>query len=783
MYKYLSLLFAVSLFHLAACTIDFDASTCASNIYPINIYTTIQPGYPIWRLGLIGSYPQETSAQASLIRFAVDYINLNTSILPNISLELHEADTLGNSQSTQIASVAEIMIDGVRGFVGGDSAITMSSCAQASTDFSTPHVGTAVQTLTFSTKATYPYMLRAIPAFKEQARVLYQLLVSLNWYRATILATGDEYGVDAGNYMLGDADLKAVGVKFTQQAFNSRNDFLTRARNLVTAMQTVKINIMFTTPTLGFPFLDYVRHNATENLVGNGIVYILGQAMCKPILEGDNTWAQYYPLLDGSICIYPRGGDNDSSLYRTMSKAWQTANETVYPGARNPSSFDWYGVDGVFSHAYALKSLIAQGRTVYNINGTAYLKALNTAQFNGTTGPFAYDTTYDRRGIWDIYNNVWDKDTQTLVTHKIGTYNWQHSEWTNTSTIFFFGGSSEIPPANVTKPPTNTTAAPTQPPPTAAPIPPSFRPYNPQLAGGLGFFVGLCALVAIGAALVLALRWDYFANHGPFYSALILVGVVMSYAAAATVLPEPTDTLCLAFPWLLGLAFNLVYGCLFIKTWVLYGVFRKAAQLKKTSMTPFDILRLIGIFIVVECILLIVWTVQDPPTVHRVDFADHTYSYQCSNSNVFWAIFLAYKGGWLIFGAILAFLTRNIVSEYNESKSIAAAIYADIALVVIAIPLALSIQDSEGGLAIVEVVVICLSFTFTMIVLFWTVWKNIFFYSEPEEDPTQPNKMSTFSVSSSPHSTPHGSPQASPKMSARTAEERRQSGVDSVYLA
>lgn len=55
---------------------------------------------------------------------------------------------------------------------------------------------------------------------------------------------------------------------------------------------------------------------------------------------------------------------------------------------------------------------------------------------------------------------------------------------------------------------------------------------------------------------------------------------------------------------------------------------------------------------------------------------DDTLMAQCDDSTpAFWIIFLTVKGVWLIFGAVLSVLTRNIVKEYNESKSIGYAVW------------------------------------------------------------------------------------------------------------
>jgi hypothetical protein len=726
-------------------------ATCSADIYPINVFTV--PVYKCtWKIGLIGQYNESTSTSASVIRFAVDYINANTNLLPNCSILLYEAD-VGNGtdtvQATTIASIAEIMLEGVQGLVGGNSLAIMQNCAQACTDFSIPHIGSLAQDAALSVKSTYPYMLRGISPYSEQSNVLYQLMSYFNWYKGTLVATTDSYGNDAGSYVLSSTVLKGANFKFTEQTVSGTfSDFPTKAKNMYTALQTVKIILMFTQPATGFPFISYLRNyinvNGTLPGVGDGIVYILSQAMCAPILSGSTQYAQYYPLIDGSLCIYPRGGDTQTPFYTQMSQLFQQSNETIYPRPTEPSSFDWYGVDSVFAHAYAINSLIKSGKSYSQISGSTYLKALASVSFNGTTGPFAFDTNYDRRGIWDIYNNVYDSTTGLLSVNWMGEYRWDRTALTVSNPNFvFFGGSTVVPPANVTKPVSNTTT-PTVAPTKAPTQTRKFTDYSSTLSAVMGAITGACVVVALFAALMLAFKWSSFQSHGPFYCAVIITGVLVAYASALATVQKPTDNLCMAFPWLLGIGFNLVYGCLFIKTWVLYGVFRKAAQLKKTKLTPFYILKILAAFLAVEVILLVVWTVVDPPKVREINFENNTYGYQCGNdSNTFWVIFLTYKGAWLIFGAILAFLTRNIASEYNESKSIAYSIYVDIVLLIVAVPLATSIQNTNGGVVVIEVVVICIAFTFTMIGLFSKIWKAILFGKLENVD----SKMNTPSYS------------------------------------
>jgi hypothetical protein len=141
---------------------------------------------------------------------------------------------------------------------------------------------------------------------------------------------------------------------------------------------------------------------------------------------------------------------------------------------------DWYGVDSVFAHAYAINNLLKSGKTYSQIYGSTYLNALKAATFNGTTGAFAFDSNYDRRGfvissslpqiilntyhrIWDVYNNVYNNETGELTVNWIGEYRWYASQlYVADPEIYFYGGSTAVPAANVTyiKPATNSTVAP-----------------------------------------------------------------------------------------------------------------------------------------------------------------------------------------------------------------------------------------------------------------------------------------------------------------------------------
>jgi hypothetical protein len=306
------------------------------------------------------------------------------------------------------------------------------------------------------------------------------------------------------------------------------------------------------------------------------------------------------------------------------------------------------------------------------------------------------------------------------------------------------------------------------------------RKYDATLSSGLAALVSVGLLICLFSATMLFKYWASFSILGSFLSSMILFGCVLSLLSALVLLPEPTDALCTSFIWLLGIGFVLVYGCLFIKTWALYKVWRNAIHYHKASLTPGYIVRCLGMAVLVEAVFLAIWTAIDRPKVHLVKVVNHQAERQCDTDNVtFWVIFLAGKGAWLIFGAVLSVLTKNIAKEYNESSSIAYAIYNNVLLGVIAIPLAILIKEVPGARLTVEVVIVCLAFSFTMVVVFFRIWHSIILPDKVSiGTPTEMRKRQTAS-SGSMKSSKSGSSKGSPSVSGTTDPNAASASADS----
>jgi len=233
---------------------------------------------------------------------------------------------------------------------------------------------------------------------------------------------------------------------------------------------------------------------------------------------------------------------------------------------------------------------------------------------------------------------------------------------------------------------------------------------------------------------LLLLKPAYFKEKTPLFCFLINLGVLTGYVATMVVLPDPTATLCLAFPWLVGIAFTLIYGCLFLKTWRIFSILRASQKLQRVQLSNGYICRLIGLYFLVEAIYLIIWTVVEPPKVELVDMINNEQQLQCNSKHyvLFWGLFIGYKFCWMVFGVVMAIRTRFIYEKFNESKQIYYCIYNAVTVIIVAIPLLAVLSNIPYALVILEVIIILLICTFTLVCLFFNVWLKIF--SSNEDD-------------------------------------------------
>jgi hypothetical protein len=160
----------------------------------------------------------------------------------------------------------------------------------------------------------------------------------------------------------------------------------------------------------------------------------------------------------------------------------------------------------------------------------------------------------------------------------------------------------------------------------------------------------------------------------PMMMYFILLGEVIGGARVINTGLEITDHTCTAGIWLGHMAFFLVFGCLFLKTWRIHKLVNNPT-LKRIKITVYDILRMLFVMQLCVIIYLIILTMVGKP--HRSDISSTssnqtTELVRCSfvNPNFHTALF-AIEGVIVIIGARLCWAVKDVPDAINEAKYIA----------------------------------------------------------------------------------------------------------------
>jgi gamma-aminobutyric acid type B receptor len=156
----------------------------------------------------------------------------------------------------------------------------------------------------------------------------------------------------------------------------------------------------------------------------------------------------------------------------------------------------------------------------------------------------------------------------------------------------------------------------------------------------------------------------------------MLSGSIFAYITAMLLVSPPSADNCVASTWIGHIAFALLYGSLFAKT------FRVAKIFNLTKLTPMKLsntrlLSFVGLSVLFTIIYLIVWT-TDPvgrPQIVQVSRDNIAYDVCQSGRKIYPSIILAVEGLTVLCGVYVCIRLRNIPSMYNESTQIATTIY------------------------------------------------------------------------------------------------------------
>jgi hypothetical protein len=200
-----------------------------------------------------------------------------------------------------------------------------------------------------------------------------------------------------------------------------------------------------------------------------------------------------------------------------------------------------------------------------------------------------------------------------------------------------------------------------------------------QILGGLAAGFVLC----VGMLVYCRRRTRVFVFAQVYFVLLLTCGFFLVTMAAMVYVSEPSPTVCVGRVWLVTLGYTLELVPLLVKIATLNGLVQSAKRMKRVKIARQTMMYKVVVVMALVAIYLIIWTIVDPPTeveehvLYEETGTEVQSSLSCSSEGYYWkAIALGWQGLLLLMATVLAFQTRNLRQEFNESRSLGTIVYS-----------------------------------------------------------------------------------------------------------
>lgn len=686
-------------------------------------------------------------------RIAVENINNDLELLPNTQIEMITLDT-GTSQAVGLTAFLDGIDQGIIVAVGAASSSVSSIIAIAGGVFDIPQLSYSSTSAILSDVDDYPLFGRMVPPDNQQGAAFAQFVDLFGWGDlVSAISTADDYGVGGVDQFIQQGDEIGVRVLTYQQFLAGETDIEVEMNELEISEARVFLAFL-----LGADAQIVLEEAQNRNLIGESYVWLCSDGCAQTSTYTDSDGDIDDSLRDASrglIGLTPSGGKGEA--FELFLDDWETRDPTEYPGAgdRTINLFAPHAYDCLYTFANAFDEM---SKTSITFNSTNIIETIRNLNFIGLTGDVRFEENGDRIAVYDLVNLRDNDETFTVIG------SWSANELENgdngfifDESIQFFDGTENVPDLFIETPfdywdckerkefsdPTgkeiDLTTPDTDPDfisdhyicdqyidcdnmsdenfscsPSYAATFVSFGILTSMLILTIPFFcMSVCAFGFIWKKRRIRLL-------SPVFLLGMCVAAFMGYCSTFAWYGKPHVAACNFQPWLLGLSVNLMIAFLFAKTFRIWRIFKSPFIRKK--ITDWQLLILVGIIMIPCVLILIAWTAFSTPTatIVHVNGEDH---YVCETGGltgppggyVFFGILVGYTSIVLLFGVFLAFVTRNVPSEYSESKLVGYSVYNLMFLAAVGIPVFFVLRNvSPVAGWIIRTIAILYGFTATL---------------------------------------------------------------------
>ncbi|XP_067245238.1 extracellular calcium-sensing receptor-like [Chanodichthys erythropterus] len=259
-------------------------------------------------------FDMESFQQAQTMAFAIDEINKNPNMLPNITLGYHVYDNcmmLGMAfrAAISLTSGTEEFFSNqnctgpppVIGIVGDSSSTASIAISSILGLFRVPIVSHYATCSCLSDRKKYPSFFRTIPSDAFQVRAMVQILKYFGWTWVGLIYSDDDYGIYAAQSFHQEMQLFGGCVAFSEILPHDNNHRDIQRITGVIQASTARVVVAFSTPSFLIPLLDEV---VLQNMTGRQ--WIASEAWATSLV---NHAPRLFPFLRGTLGIAIRRGE------------------------------------------------------------------------------------------------------------------------------------------------------------------------------------------------------------------------------------------------------------------------------------------------------------------------------------------------------------------------------------------------------------------------------------------------------------------------------------------
>uniref|UniRef100_A0A4W3HLN9 G-protein coupled receptors family 3 profile domain-containing protein n=1 Tax=Callorhinchus milii TaxID=7868 RepID=A0A4W3HLN9_CALMI len=672
---------------------------------------------------LLPSFDFRAFRLAQTMIFAIEEINQNSALLPNVALGYRIYDdcsssTIATKAALSLINDIEETVSGencrersrISALIGGGSSLESIAVTRFISPFNIPLVSYFSTCACLSNRKEFPTFYRTIPSDSYQSKVLAFLVRKFGWNWIGTIRVNNDYGNFGMQTFIDTVHQLGVCIAFSESFY--RTDPIERITDIVQTVKrsSTKVVVAFcATREMRILFKELLRQNVTD------IQWIGSEAW---VTSDTLTSQENTQLLVGTVGTAIRRSGIPGLRDFLLSHLEDLQTAYSYLKIDGPTC-NVYKAVYAFAHAFHHMFSCERGKGPFMNNTCANLSHFEPWQVRGSIGDNVYfDVNGDPVGTYDLIN--WQINSEGKAEMKIiGYYDGSAAPGQevvlNEKDIIWSGGQTEVPRAICTEScPRGSRKVIQKGQPICCfdctqcsegeisnvtgelhtcqqcpwdywsnrlrdqclPKATDFLSYTEPVGAALASLAltGLCTTLVVAAVFFQSRHTPIVKANNSELSFLLLFALWLCFLCALAFIGEPSGRTCKLRRGAFSVSFVLCLSCVLVKTVLVLLAFKTTVP-NNSVLRWFDATKQrLSVFILtfVQSFICALWLTLSPPfPLKNTEYYEDIIILECAVGSVtafYWAS--AYIALLSCVCFLIAFFTRKLPDNFNEAKCI-----------------------------------------------------------------------------------------------------------------